>query len=161
MARTILAIVTTLLLWACTRTEQPVLPPEISYNYISTQKTTPPAHHNNISGGHTLVQYNQSNCKSNNLTEKILHKALRADTLIIKIRSTQICNEKYAGNFSFTNNDLNLTLERLPKIVKRKNGETDTIHSVQECDCPYEFTYTINRVRSMPTAITLNGKLIN
>ncbi len=165
MTKVILAIITVLLLGCTKNTNQPQHAPVKStdiYRLADADKKNTPAHYNQSNSSHTLIAYKQSNCKATTVSiEKILHKALRSDTLVVKVRGTKNCDTQYKGDFRFTDNHLNLSLTRLPKIVKRKNGQTDTIYTTQECDCVYEFTYTINHIRAMPQTISLNGKVIN
>jgi hypothetical protein len=109
----------------------------------------------------SLILFKHNNCKTTIAQhEKILHKALHADTLIIKLTSLQNCGTKYKGDFSLTDNHLNLLVKPLPLLVKHKNGITDTVYQHQECNCMYEFTYKINHIKSLPQAITINGNRI-
>jgi len=164
MNRVILAALTVLML-ACTKnTNQPQMAnTKFADNYISpVASKVNAAHHNQSNGKHILLDFKQSNCKTaTSTTEKILHKALQSDTLVIKVRSPQNCDTQYKGDFNFADNHLILTVTQLPKIIKRKSGQIDTIYTTQLCNCMYEFTYTINRIRALPQTITLNGKIIN
>ena len=164
MNRVILATLTVLML-ACTKnTNQPQMAnTKFADNYISPAASKiNAAHHNQSNGKHILIDFKQSSCKTTTpAPEKILHKELRSDTLILKIRSAQNCDTQYKGDFNFADNHLNLTLTQLPKIIKRKSGQVDTIYTTQTCNCMYEFTYTINRIRALPQTITLKGKIIN
>src|SRR6185312_2250266 len=150
--KTVILILVTISLLACTKNtdQQKVAPIKVNEIYA-----LPQASKKNINLHHTLIGYKQSACKANTFqSDKILHQELHADTLILKIRSLQNCDAKYNGNFNFADNHLNLSLQLQPKIVTRKNGETDTIYSLHECDCMYEFTYTINRVHALPQIVT-------
>ena len=164
MKTVILALVTISLL-ACTKnTSQPQMAnAKFADNYIApvTHKTTT-AHYNQSGANHTLLAFKQSNSKTAAARyEKLLYKQLSADTLIIKIRSIQTFGIQYKGDFSFTDNHLNVTLTQLPKLIKRKNSTTDTIYSTPTYNAVYEFTYTINHIRALPQTISLNGKIIN
>ena len=163
MNRVILAALTVLLL-ACTKsTNQPQMAnPKFADNYIAPVVNKTTAHHNQSNGRHELLLFKQSSCKTTvQVPEKILHKALSSDTLVLKVRSSQNCDAQFKGDFNFTDNHLNLNLTQLPKIIKLKNKQTDTIYPPHTCDCMYEFTYSINRIRALPQTISLNGKIIN
>lgn len=164
MNKVILALLTISLL-ACTKnTNQPQMAnTKFAENYIApnAHKTTT-AHYNQSNAKHTLIAFKQSSCKTSTpLPEKILHKELRSDTLVLKVRSSQNCDTQFKPEFNFADNHLNLTLTQLPKIIKRKNGEIDIIYTTQSCNCAYEFTYTINHIRALPQTIALNSKIIN
>ncbi|HXD94701.1 MAG TPA: hypothetical protein VNX01_15955 [Bacteroidia bacterium] len=161
MVRVIL-VALTLIMVACTKspTQPQMANPKFADNYIAplAKKASLMAEYNK----RTLLQFKQSNSNtSSSLPHKILHKALQSDVLIVKIRSTQNCYAQYKGDFNFTDNHLNLSLQQQPRIVKRKNGQTDTIYSSYESNCVYEFTYTISNIHALPQTITLNGKVIN
>lgn len=154
--KTVILALLTLALLACTKKKQqsPQAPVKVINDYKPEARKV-----NTIR--HTLVLFKQNNSKANMpAREKILRKELRADTLVVKVRSTQNCDTQYKGEFDFTDGHLNLSLTQLPKIIKRKNGSTDTLFTSQTCDGVYEFTYTISRVHALPQTIAFNGKVI-
>jgi hypothetical protein len=145
---------------ACSKSsKQPQKPAPFAENYIAAgaRKPMPIAH-----SKHALISFKQSKCKSTeSMSEKILHKELRSDTLIVKVRGNQNCDTQYKSEFNFTDDHLNLSTSQLPHIIKLRNGQTDTLYSTYQCNCVYEFTYTISHVHILPQAITFNGKIIN
>jgi len=163
MVRILLAILTLVML-ACSNNSNQKINANVvdDYNVPNAPSNTPTPTHTQISTKHALIMFKQSDCKPNTqASEKFLHKELRSDTLLVKVRSTQNCDTQYKGDFNFSDNHLNLTLTQLPKIIKRKNGETDTVYTSHECNCVYEFTYSINNTYTTPQTITLNDKVIN
>jgi hypothetical protein len=106
----------------------------------------------------SLIYFEQNDCKENNEKgEKIIVKKLYSDTLSIKITSVQDCGTKYGGNFKLSGDTLDLIIKQLPRIVKHKNGKTDTIYESQECYCLYKFSFKINHIVALPKTIMLNG----
>jgi len=147
---------------ACTNNSNQKINATVADDYIIPDTAKANNNTHLIVTKHALVAFKQSACKSNTQApDKILHKELRADTLVIKVRSTQMCDAAYKGDFNFADNHLNLSLTQLPQIIKRKNGQTDTIYTTTECYCVYEFTYTISNTHAVPQTIILNGKTVN
>ena len=102
-----------------------------------------------------LIEY--SECIHNCNFESIISKKYKNDTLMIKIGTIQNCIGKFQLDLISNHDTLNLDIKIKGDIIKRKNGEIDTIISMNTCDCYYYFNIGIKNVQKEIKTILIDG----
>ena len=108
-----------------------------------------------------IFLFKQSECDNNCETEKVISKKYSGDTLLLKIGSIQNCIGNFSIDYKINNEILDLKIKIKKKIVKRENGEIDTLMSMALCDCYYYFEIGIKHIDKKFKTILVNGQRLN
>ena len=95
-------------------------------------------------------------CKEDSSSVKEISK--NGELTTIRVLTFAPCNGKFDGAVKIRNGIIDLTFNLRPTITKGKDGKTNVILEIADCDCPFEFTYEVLQVKNISEkTIIVNG----
>ena len=81
------------------------------------------------------------------------------NTTIIYLRTYAPCRGDFKGGVKMlSTNQVNLTFSLKPTVIKKRNGQLDSMLEVAECNCLYDFTYQISGLQDITSKAVLVNK---
>ena len=106
-----------------------------------------------------VFAFKYSECQEScNDYEHIISKRYAHDTLWLKVASIENCIANFRLELKESGDTLDLNIRVQEKIIKRENGDIDTLVTMLTCDCFFYFTIGIKNIQTPYKTILLEGK---